>query len=142
MSDIEISTNVVARDHFGRFISHVERGITESVEEAIVAGAQVGQAFAPTKTGALRGSIEPAMTGAASGVITVGTDHWKYQERGTAPHDISSQVRFFWEREGYEWTPGPKKQVIRHPGNPARHFMRMAYKAATETLKAALPRNI
>lgn len=140
MAEIEFQTNVIARDNFGRFIAHVEEGITTSVEEAIIAGAEAGRAAAPHKTGALEGSIQPAMTGAHSGVVTVGTDHWRYQERGTAPHKIKGTVRFWWEREGREWNPGPNQ--INHPGNPALHFMRTAYRVATRTLKAALPRNI
>jgi len=128
MGTIGISTRVYARNSFGRFISELERAATETVAATVEEGTALAKGMATVKTGAMRASIEGYMTSATSGEWMVGTDHWHFQEHGTAPHPITGRVSFWWEKEGRPWFAG--NNTISHPGNPAVHFMLNSYRIA------------
>lgn len=139
MGSLTLHTRVTARDHLGRFLSKIHEDAVRTVEETAKRTADVARSGATVKTGAMRSSIRAISLGATTWGVTVGTDHWKYQEDGTGPHPISGNVRFFWESRGRMWTPG--SNTISHPGNPAVHFMAHAHSFANSYFMAAAQRN-
>lgn len=78
--------------------------------------------YAPVDTGAMRDSIDaiPAVEG--HGSVTVGTDHWRFVEYGTSPHEIHAKPG-----GALAW-PGGAHPVaeVHHPGTHAQPFMRTA----------------
>lgn len=132
MGELHVTNTVVAKDSFGLFIDKIKAANFQVVEETVRDGTELAKAFAPYKTGALEGSITPVVFSDTQGAWAVGTDHWRYQEEGTAPHGIDGDVSFFWEREGRWWSPGDN--TILHPGNPAIHFMRRSFKIAGQRM--------
>lgn len=139
MATIHVRNTVVARNNLGRFIAECDAAATRTVEQTVNEGERNAKSFAPKKTGALARSIKGFMYSARSGGWGAGTDHWKFQEDGTAPHGITGRVRFWWENEGREWFPGDNE--IQHPGNPATHFLRRSYAIARRAMMEHARRN-
>ncbi len=48
-------------------------------------------------------------------------------------------VRFFWEREGRDWYPG--SNMIQHPGNPPRWFMRDSFALMKTRLRSFIAKH-
>lgn len=119
--DLTVYATVQNRDSSGHYLASLPEKARRAIEETARGGADIAQAGASIKTGAMRGSIQPVIFGDWSGGVTVGTDHWRYQNSGTTRHDITGDVSFWWEREGRPWFAGTN--TIDHPGNPALHFM-------------------
>lgn len=119
--ELDVYTTLQLRNNLGRYLSEIPRKARAAIEAASNKGAEVARSRATVKTGAMRGTIQSVMFGDYSGGFVVGTGHWKYQEDGTAPHEIPGHGHFWWEREGRPWFPG--NNTISHPGNPAVHFM-------------------
>jgi len=130
---MHVSSEVIVRDNFGRFIADVEGAATRVVEDAIMEGEDAARDVAPERTGHLKSSFFSAVLSRTSGVFGNTADYAEFQDRGTNPHLITGNVRFFWEREGRDWIPG--ENFINHPGNPATHFMNVGWQA----LKRAVP---
>lgn len=137
--ELEVFCRVQNRDRLGRYLASIPEKARRAIEETADGAAKIGRASAPMKTGALRGTIQPVIFSDFSGGVTVGTNHWQYQNYGTSPHAITGNVRFFWEREGRRWSPG--SNTISHPGNPALHFMDMAGQYAKRTFMDNVRRN-
>jgi HK97 gp10 family phage protein len=136
MASVTLGAHVTARDNLGRFVARWNAAVQSALEETVKEGQAVARDLAPVKTGDLRKSIQGVMLGDKSAGLTVGTDHWKYQEDGTRPHQISGFVRFYWNARKREWESGPN--MIKHPGNPARHFIA----AAKEDMRGKLAQRI
>lgn len=136
---ITVHNDVTVRDQFGRFAAHCAEAARKTADEAAERGAAVARAAAPRKTGAMAGTIHAVGGDGSMAQFVVGTGHWAYQEFGTAPHDITGEVSFEWEREGRRWVPGTN--TIHHPGNHAVPFMLTGYEAAKVELVAAMQRN-
>lgn len=157
MSDIDLGTIRIRNslpagsynNHgFYQFVAHMEEADRRSTEEAAEEGARVARLLAPKKTGRMASTIRASnsamdatggIRGAIFAEITVGTNHWKFAESGTVPHEITGQVSFWWAREQRRWHPGPN--IINHPGMLGSHFMQAAYVAAAEELIHAMRRN-
>lgn len=91
-----------------------------------MAGAVANDAIdaAPIKTGHMVSTIRVLRAGALTWYVTVGTDHWWYQEYGASPHGPILPVK-----KQALWWPGLRHPIARvkvHPGNPAQPFMRPA----------------
>lgn len=141
---MHISTEVYARDNFGRFIADIEESATEAVTQGLKVGESVAQSVAPVRTGRLRGSFLSLILSRTSGVLGNTAPYARFQDEGAGPHAISAYVSFFWEREGRMWLSPPAylaryghpgADPINHPGNPATHFMDAGYDA----IKRAMP---
>lgn len=78
--------------------------------------------LAAVDTGEMRDSIEaePAVEG--HGRVKVGTEHWRFVEYGTSPHEIHARAG-----GALAW-PGGAHPVaeVQHPGTQAQPFMRPA----------------
>lgn len=139
MGELTVYATVQNRDSSGRYIAGIHERARRAIEETVKAGAEVGKAGASVKTGAMQASITGVVFSDFSGGVTVGTDHWRYQNAGTAPHEITGDVSFFWEREGRPWFAGTN--TINHPGNPALHFMDQAADFCRRDFMDAVRRN-
>lgn len=139
MADLTVYATLQQRDHLGRYLASIPEKARRSIEAAAKKGSHVARARATSKTGAMRATIHPIMFNDFAGGITVGTDHWKFQEEGTAPHPITGEVHFWWENEGRPWMPG--SNTISHPGNPAVHFMLAGYEVAKADLMREVEAN-
>lgn len=139
-----ISSEVHARDSFGRFIADVEGAATKVVEDAIQAGEDAARAAAPERTGALKAGFFAVVVSRTMGRIGNTTPWADFQDQGTSPHYMigSPVFRFYWENAGRWWVPGlfGDPDIIFHPGNPAVHFMDTGYAAAVAAARKALPR--
>jgi hypothetical protein len=126
-----ISTTVIARNDFGRFVAEMEGRITRGIEDAIEQGAELSRGMAPVgekpdyRTVPLKDSISTEMKSSTSGVWKSTARHAAPVEFGAGPHLITGQVRFWWDAEGRWWVPG--QNFINHPGNRAQPFIRPAY---------------
>ena len=145
-----VSSHVIVRDDMGRFIADIAGAATRTVEDALDVGISAAQAQAPTRTGRLRNSFVPAILSRTSGVFVNTAPYARFQDQGAEPHDISAYVRFFWDRMGRMWLHPdeylnkfghPGADPIRHPGNPATHFMDAGYDAIKRRMPAILRRN-
>lgn len=148
---MHVSTQVIVRDQLGRFIKDIEDAAPEAIGRALDVGTAAARARVAertkVRTGSLLGGFRPALLSRTSGVL-VNVAPWAgYQDEGTAPHDISAHVHFYWERMGRYWmwpelyqrvTGFPGADPIHHPGNPAVGFMDAGYRA----MMRALPRII
>lgn len=134
--ELEVFCRVQNRDNLGRYLASIPEKARRAIEETAKRSADIGRAGASVKTGDMRASIQPVIFSDYSGGVTVGTNHWRYQNYGTSTHDITGNVRFFWQNQGRPWTPG--SNTIRHPGNPALHFMDTAAAYARSTFMEAV----
>lgn len=128
--DSAISNTVIARDTFGKFISEMQLAGEAMMKDMAEEGARLSREFAPvghkydSRTPSIQDSIVATST-ATSAKWICGARHGLAQEFGGRPHEITGDVSFFWEREARDWRPG--KNIISHPGNPSRPFLRPAY---------------
>lgn len=136
MASAAVSTRVTARSGIGRFIADCEGAATATVLEAATDGSRIAAGRAPKRTGALAASIKPFLLSRTSAVWGSSLKYALPQETGSVPHDLPSNVSFFWEREGRMWmAPDTYQRVtghagadpIKHPGNPATHYLRGSY---------------
>lgn len=134
--ELDLYCRIQNRDNLGRYLASIPEKARRAIEETARGAANVGRAGASVDTGAMRDSIQPVIFSDFSGGVTVGTNHWRYQNYGTSTHDIPGNVRFFWLNRGRTWTPG--SNTIRHPGNPALHFMDHAADYARKTFMDAV----
>lgn len=132
MPGVVYTTRVIARNEFGRFIRECEQAAEQTVHDTVSEGADVAAMLAPKRTMRLASSIKPFMLSRTSGVWGSNAPYAAAQEFGAAPHDISAYVSFYWHKAGRQWmhpnlyqrvTGHPGADPIRHPGNPATHFM-------------------
>lgn len=143
MGYVAVSSRVIARDDFGRFIAACQEAATQTVQEAIEEGAQLSREMAPVgtepdpRTIPLKASISSEMLSATSGQWKAEARHAMAQEFGAGPHVItgSPYLSFHWEAEGRRWIPASVFynqpgliDVVNHPGNPAQPYLRPAYK--------------
>jgi hypothetical protein len=136
MASVTLAAHVTARDNLGRFVARWNAAVGAALEETVKDGQAVARGLAPRKTGALEESIQGVMLGDKSAGLTVGTNHWKYQEYGTRPHHIFGMVSFYWDKAGREWVPDTN--MIHHPGNRGHHFIA----AAKEEMRGKLAQRI
>lgn len=139
-----VSTRVIARNNFGRFIADVEGAATATVEEAIEKGVTMSKGMAPvgsrhdSRDIPIIDAFYTHMLGRTSGVWGNDSGHALFQELGTGPHLIigSPFFRFFWESAGRWWIPGlfGDQDIINHPGNPPQPFMKPAYEVIAREL--------
>jgi hypothetical protein len=149
-SGVAVSSHVIARDEFGRFIRDIEEAATKSVEEALDVGIAAARAQAPVRTGRLRGSFVPVILSRTSGLFMNTAPYAMAQDQGARPHPIPAHVRFWWDKVGRMWmypetyervTGFPGADPIHHPGNPATHFMDAGYVAIKRAINGILQRN-
>lgn len=134
--DVAVSNKVIARDNFGRFINKLEAAKVATMDDLANAGANLSRQFAPK--GIKRDPRTPHIADSIIAESTPTTASWKVlarhglpQETGSKEHEITGQVAFFWEREGRWFRPGPN--MIHHPGNPAKPYLRPAYEIIMKT---------
>lgn len=85
--------------------------------------------YAAKDTGEMAGTLAWHAHSSSHGTVTVGSDHWYFQEYGARPHVIRAQS----SKGALHWAGAqhPVKKV-NHPGNSAQPFMRPAlYKYRT-----------
>lgn len=144
MGDVAASTNVHLRNDFGRFISDCETAAGETIKAAVTEGADLSRDMAPVghkddpRTIPLAQSIEPVIVSRTSGFWQATARHALPVEFGAGPHDISGNVKFYWEEEGRWWEPGDN--TIHHPGNRAQPYLRPAYEIIKQRLPAIMRR--
>jgi hypothetical protein len=143
MAGWRMEVRVDARDHLGQFLAKTHLAAIRTVEETARRSADYARSREPVKTGALRASTQPVVLGSTTGGVVFGTNHWKYQDRGTHPHEITADVTFWWERQGRQWRPSGRmsNQMIHHPGNRAVHFISQTQDYATREFMDAARRN-
>jgi hypothetical protein len=135
---MHVSNRIIVRNEMGQFIRDVEGAATETVKEAIEEGAALSRGFAPVgrkpdpRTGKIIDSFFTPVLSRTSGVWGNRARHALYQEKGTAPHEITGDVTFFWEKYWRMWEPGDN--MIQHPGNPAHPFLAPAYRIVSRKL--------
>jgi hypothetical protein len=122
MGGIVVSQKTYLRDDSGRFLAAVDAGATAAVKEIVETITNLAIAFAPFRTGALKGSIEGVAQG-HSGHAVARARHAPFQEFGTGPHPIGAPGQ--WLGPGEDGWPGGRGPV-NHPGNPATRFMTKA----------------
>ena len=91
------------------------RAITEAVADDARAECHVD-------SGDLVESIATRYPGELRGIVVIGTDHWREQEYGAAPHWITSHGP--WSLRSDEGVYFGRR--VWHPGNPAVMMMRRA----------------
>lgn len=119
-----------------------------AVREAVMAGAQVVVGAADGNAPGPHIIAKITKSSAAGAVASIGpdADHWHYRffETGVAAHEITGDpLLWFAGRDGLVRTAG-----VRHPGMPARPFLRPAHdgtveeqtRAVGDRLREALPR--
>lgn len=115
----------------GRFIARCEEAATATVKDLIEDGADLSREMAPVgvkddpRTIPLAQSIETRMLSSTAGVWMATARHALPIELGAARHDITGNVKFWWEREARWWKPGDN--IIDHPGNAPQPYLRPAY---------------
>lgn len=145
MASVKCSATVNARNGIGQFTRDCEGAATETVKDAIEEGAAMSRALAPKghkpdpRTVKLTDSITTEMLSRTSGRWTSRARHTLAQEKGAAPHPISGDVSFFWEKHFRMWHPGDNE--IQHPGNAAQPFLKPAYDAVSRRLMAIARRH-
>lgn len=136
MGSVAISPHVTVRDQFGRFYRDIEDAGRRTVERLVEEGADASRALAPVRTGALKASIKPYMVSRTQGFWGSGLKYALPQETGSRPHDLPAHVTFYWEKAGRMWmypevyqavTGFPGADPIKHPGNPAVHYLLHGY---------------
>lgn len=142
---VAVTSRVVARNSMGRFIAACEQAATETVLDIAQQGANASRTFAPSRTGKLRASIQPFLLSRTQAVWGSSLKYALPQETGSVAHDMPANVSFFWEREGRMWmTPSQYLWItgfegadpIRHPGNPATHFLRDGWRSVKPRMVA------
>jgi hypothetical protein len=126
---VGVTARVQWRDPFGRFAMQLREAGDESAYDLAKDGAKLSAAYAPTKTRRLVRAIKAVkgLTGQARWVVEGDPKLLRYaaaQETGARPHIIQShdggplanKEEKFFARSGR----------VRHPGNPAVHFMQRA----------------
>lgn len=140
---VHVSNRVVVRNKMGQFIRECEDAAQRTVVEAINEGADLSAALAPKRTGALAASIVPLVLSRTSGVWGSSLKYAMPQEEGSVRHALPADVSFWWEREARMWMPPdvylrvtgyPGNDPIDHPGNPATHYLRDAYRVISRRL--------
>lgn len=120
---------VITRNRFGEFarsMDAVSRATADSIADR---GVSIAQRLAPVRTGRLRSSIRKVKYSGNAARWGAFTSYAAAQEFGARPHPLPGNVRFYWQNEGRMWNPG--SNTIRHPGNPAVHFIRYSYEIAS-----------
>lgn len=121
MAGIAVKTRVQFRDELGRYASAVEHGAEEAQHEASAVGAVLAKALAPRRSGALAGGIHSTGHGFATG----GLPQDLPQEEGASAHIIGEAGQILGNRDE---AFGPVRGPVLHPGNPAVHYMRNAFR--------------
>lgn len=127
---VALTPTVTARDEIGRFINLCEAAGVSTLDELADLGMRQARIQAPK--GKKRDRRTPKLVDSLFKLVGLNTVRWGStarhalpQETGSVPHDIPGSVRFWWEREGRMWRPGDN--TIRHPGNPATHWLSQSY---------------
>lgn len=124
MAKLTISYEARMRDEFGRFRAVYNAAEERAVGDAVGDLEDLARAWAPSRSGELRGSIVSAHFG-KSGVVGATADHAPPQEFGAGPHTIPNAFGV-----------GP----VQHPGNPATHFLGRAAEAMRDRFVRAIER--
>jgi hypothetical protein len=135
MGGVAVRTRVQFRDSMGRYASNVERGGEEAQRELGEIGAALAKALAPKRSGALAGGIHATGHGFATG----GTGHDLPQEEGAGPHPIGDPGQILGNRED---DFGPVRGPVMHPGNPAVHYMRNAFRLLKPRIMPTIRRHM
>lgn len=145
MGNVEAHAHVVARNGIGQFVRDVEGAATSTVKDAIEEGADLSRTLAPVgkkpdgRTVKLKDSITTEMLSRTQGRWTSRARHTLAIEKGAAPHEITGDVSFFWEKHWRMWEPG--ENMIQHPGNAAQPFLKPAYDAVSRRLMSIARRH-
>lgn len=147
---MRVSSDVIVRDNFGRFIADIDGAATKTVEDSLNVGIRAARRAAPSRTGRLKGSFVAAVLSRTSGVFLNNAPYAGAQDQGARRHAIPARVSFFWDKMGRRWMwPETYERVtghagadpIDHPGNPATHFMDAGYDAIKRRMPEILRRN-
>lgn len=138
-----VSSEVAVRDGMGRFIADIEGAATQTIIDALKVGISGAVMKTPVKTGRLMSSYQSVVLSRTSGVFMNTAPHAEFQDGGTAPHDITANVSFFWEKMGRMWVPSPEgsTQVIKHPGHKGRFFMDAGYDSIQDRIMSIIKKN-
>lgn len=134
MAGIEFGIEMHLRDEFGQFMAACDQAATDSVEDAIRAGADISRQLAPVQTGRLRGDIDSEMISSRSGKWGSGLKYAMPQDQGAGPHPITGNP---WLR----LQSGRVVHKVRHPGNPATRFIERAGDVLMGRINGILERN-
>lgn len=136
---VEITVEVAWRDQLGRYAVALGTGGEEAAAEASIRGASMARSFAPSRTGALAGSITPLSGKGGKGGWTAGTKAALPQEHGARGHIIPVGARGVLanKEQGFFSTVD-----VFHPGNPATNYMQDAYDTVTAELMDIIRRHM
>lgn len=126
MADVGFSCRTQWRDEFGRFAQALDVGAKRSQKEAGEIGAVLAAALAPKRSGFLASTLHSTGHGFAAGA-----GYAAAQEEGAGPHLIGVEGQVLANRDD---NFGPVLGPVRHPGNPATHFMRQALQMVNQRL--------
>jgi hypothetical protein len=130
----------IKNNDFDRFSRKIQNASERTVEQALNAAAMHAKAKAPKDTGKLAQSIKVEKTGRTSGKWGSDVDYAKTQEVGSHPHPISGNMKFFWSREG-RWFGRPFPNMVRHPGNKGKHYLKDSFDYMTKNFMSIARRN-
>lgn len=136
--DVEVSSTVQWKSDDGRFAKVIGAAATASVKEAIGEGVRIAVELAPKRKGDLARSIAPFMNGPSQGGWIAGSGHAMPQEHGARAHKIGYEGQILANKEQGFYAKGP----VKHPGNPATHFMRDSYRLVSRTLLSKMKRKL
>jgi hypothetical protein len=139
-----VSSRVIVRNNFGRFIADVEGAATATVKEAAEQGVEISKSLAPVgvkpdpRSAPIMASFYIDVISRTSAVWGNTARHALFQELGTGPHTMigNPYFHFFWQEAGRWWIPGlfGEPDIINHPGNDEQPYLRPAYRAVAARL--------
>lgn len=112
-------THLTVHEQYRAYFKAAEGKGVRKITEAIADDARAG---CPIDSGDLVDSIGTSYPGELRGIVTVGTDHWRETEYGSAPHLIHSHGRWSLRSDEGEYFG----RTVHHPGTPEQPFMRPA----------------
>ena len=147
--EVAVSARVAIRNDLGQFRAACNAAASKTVEQAVVEGARLSSALAPIghkhdrRTIPLAQSIEPVMLSRTQGAWVATARHALPVEYGAVPHEITPNVKFYWQEKGRFWNTGEAYpgQMIHHPGNDAQPYLRPAYKTVMGYVMEIAKRN-
>ena len=131
--ELGVSNKVIARDDKGRFRAACSAAAARTIKEAIEEGAALSRANAPVghkldaRTVPLKDSIVAVQDSRISGHWYSFARHALPVEFGSRAHEITGDVKFYWEYASRWWKPSDN--IINLPGIDAQPFLRPAYDA-------------
>lgn len=126
MAGIVVSPEVTLRDSFGRFISELQAGASNAVDEIGEMFETAGRAAAPKRTGALAASTHYVRRGNTVFLVS-SVDYANIVQEGAQPHAISPGEKgvLVNRKENF----GPVFRTVEHPGHVGNSYMEKAFES-------------